>query len=131
MFTFHDLLRFFFLAVSFLTGYRQRSSLGQLSRESKKGKIWQNIRKTCCKIVENSCFKCFIGLVTLLSTGALVSKYVNLLWEKKYLKSVTWSHHAKLVFPQKTYYSSKVHFLWFYFWKTWLQFLKTCIYLFQ
>uniref|UniRef100_A0A452UC11 Sodium channel protein type 7 subunit alpha n=1 Tax=Ursus maritimus TaxID=29073 RepID=A0A452UC11_URSMA len=52
-------------------GYRQRSSLGQLSRESKKGKIWQNIRKTCCKIVENSCFKCFIGLVTLLSTGAL------------------------------------------------------------
>ncbi|EFB19889.1 hypothetical protein PANDA_013070, partial [Ailuropoda melanoleuca] len=52
-------------------GYRQRSSPGQLSRESKKGKIWQNIRKTCCKIVENSCFKCFIGLVTLLSTGAL------------------------------------------------------------
>ncbi|XP_064442713.1 sodium channel protein type 7 subunit alpha isoform X1 [Mirounga angustirostris] len=51
--------------------YRQRSSSGQLSRESKKGKIWQNIRKTCCKIVENSCFKCFIGLVTLLSTGAL------------------------------------------------------------
>ncbi|XP_045875362.1 sodium channel protein type 7 subunit alpha [Meles meles] len=51
--------------------YRRRSSPGQLSRESKKGRIWQNIRKTCCKIVENSCFKCFIGLVTLLSTGAL------------------------------------------------------------
>ncbi|KAF3824408.1 hypothetical protein GH733_008693, partial [Mirounga leonina] len=43
----------------------------QSKSESKKGKIWQNIRKTCCKIVENSCFKCFIGLVTLLSTGAL------------------------------------------------------------
>ncbi|XP_033612299.1 sodium channel protein type 7 subunit alpha [Fukomys damarensis] len=50
---------------------RRRSSLGQISKEYKKGKIWQNIRKTCCKIVENSWFKCFIGLVTLLSTGAL------------------------------------------------------------
>lgn len=52
-------------------GFEQRSSPGQISRASKKGKIWQNIRKTCCKIVENSWFKCFIGLVTLLSTGAL------------------------------------------------------------
>ncbi|XP_004428289.1 PREDICTED: sodium channel protein type 7 subunit alpha [Ceratotherium simum simum] len=52
-------------------GYGRRSSPGQISRESKKGKIWQNIRKTCCKIVENSFFKCFIGFVTLLSTGAL------------------------------------------------------------
>nr|XP_058908219.1 sodium channel protein type 7 subunit alpha [Kogia breviceps] len=52
-------------------GYGQRSSSAQISRDSKKGKIGQNIRKTCCKIVENSCFKCFIGLVTLLSTGAL------------------------------------------------------------
>ncbi|KAK2497782.1 hypothetical protein MC885_005582 [Smutsia gigantea] len=51
--------------------YRQRSLPGEISRGSKKGKVWQNIRKTCCKIVENSCFKCFIGLVTLLSTGAL------------------------------------------------------------
>ncbi|KAB0404327.1 hypothetical protein E2I00_009384 [Balaenoptera physalus] len=52
-------------------GYGRRSSSAQISRDSKKGKMWQNIRKTCCKIVENSCFKCFIGLVTLLSTGAL------------------------------------------------------------
>ncbi|XP_043432883.1 sodium channel protein type 7 subunit alpha isoform X1 [Prionailurus bengalensis] len=52
-------------------GYRRRSSPGQISGESKKGRIWQNIRKTCRKIVENGCFKCFIGLVTLLSTGAL------------------------------------------------------------
>ncbi|XP_077010173.1 sodium channel protein type 7 subunit alpha [Tamandua tetradactyla] len=51
--------------------YGQKFSTGQISRESRKGKIWQNIRKTCCKIVENSWFKCFIGLVTLLSTGAL------------------------------------------------------------
>ncbi|XP_023372130.1 sodium channel protein type 7 subunit alpha [Otolemur garnettii] len=50
---------------------RRTSSLGQISRESKKGKMWQNIRKTCSKIVENEWFKCFIGLVTLLSTGAL------------------------------------------------------------
>uniref|UniRef100_A0A8C2YK58 Sodium channel protein type 7 subunit alpha n=1 Tax=Chinchilla lanigera TaxID=34839 RepID=A0A8C2YK58_CHILA len=50
---------------------RRRSSPSQMSKEHKKGKIWQNIRKTCCKIVENSWFKCFIGLVTLLSTGAL------------------------------------------------------------
>ncbi|XP_006153638.1 sodium channel protein type 7 subunit alpha [Tupaia chinensis] len=49
----------------------RRSSPGQISKEYKKGKMWQNIRKTCCKIVENSWFKCFIGLVTLLSTGAL------------------------------------------------------------
>ncbi|XP_057602799.1 sodium channel protein type 7 subunit alpha [Hippopotamus amphibius kiboko] len=52
-------------------GNGQRSSSAQISRDSKKGKTWQNIRKTCCKIVENSCFKCFIGLVTVLSTGAL------------------------------------------------------------
>ncbi|VTJ84415.1 Hypothetical predicted protein, partial [Marmota monax] len=52
-------------------GFDQRSSPGQISRVSKKAKIWQNIRKTCCKIVENSWFRCFIGLVTLLSTGAL------------------------------------------------------------
>ncbi|KAG8510395.1 Sodium channel protein type 7 subunit alpha [Galemys pyrenaicus] len=52
-------------------GYGQRSSLGQISRQSKKGTIWKNIRKTCCKIVESSFFKCFIGLVTLVSTGAL------------------------------------------------------------
>uniref|UniRef100_F7AFH6 Sodium channel protein n=1 Tax=Macaca mulatta TaxID=9544 RepID=F7AFH6_MACMU len=52
-------------------GCGRGSSLGQTSGASKKGKIWQNIRKTCCKIVENNWFKCFIGLVTLLSTGAL------------------------------------------------------------
>uniref|UniRef100_A0A8C5LKZ9 Sodium channel protein type 7 subunit alpha n=1 Tax=Jaculus jaculus TaxID=51337 RepID=A0A8C5LKZ9_JACJA len=52
-------------------GHGRRSSSGQISRGSKKGKIWQNIRKTCCKIVENTWFKCFIGLVTLLSTGTL------------------------------------------------------------
>ncbi|NP_002967.2 sodium channel protein type 7 subunit alpha isoform X1 [Homo sapiens] len=52
-------------------GCRRGSSLGQISGASKKGKIWQNIRKTCCKIVENNWFKCFIGLVTLLSTGTL------------------------------------------------------------
>uniref|UniRef100_A0A2K6BVF1 Sodium channel protein n=1 Tax=Macaca nemestrina TaxID=9545 RepID=A0A2K6BVF1_MACNE len=52
-------------------GCGRGSSLGQTSGASKKGKIWQNIRKTCCKIVENNWFKCFIGLVTLLSTGTL------------------------------------------------------------
>ncbi|ELW62309.1 Sodium channel protein type 7 subunit alpha [Tupaia chinensis] len=57
--------------ISLLTGSGRRSSPGQISKEYKKGKMWQNIRKTCCKIVENSWFKCFIGLVTLLSTGAL------------------------------------------------------------
>ncbi|XP_053454028.1 sodium channel protein type 7 subunit alpha isoform X2 [Nycticebus coucang] len=53
-------------------GDRRTSSLGQIGRESKKGKIWRNIRKTCIKIVEHEWFKCFISLVTLLSTGALV-----------------------------------------------------------
>ncbi|XP_071072433.1 sodium channel protein type 7 subunit alpha [Dasypus novemcinctus] len=51
--------------------YGQRSSSGQISKDTKKRRIWQNIRKTCWKIVENNLFKCFIGLVTLLSTGAL------------------------------------------------------------
>lgn len=52
-------------------GYECKSSTGQVSRESRNGKIWKNIRKTCCKIVENSWFECFIGLVTLLCTGTL------------------------------------------------------------
>ncbi|XP_032142506.1 sodium channel protein type 7 subunit alpha isoform X2 [Sapajus apella] len=52
-------------------GYGRASSLGQISGASKKGKICRNIRKTCCKIVENNWFKCFIGLVTLLSTSTL------------------------------------------------------------
>ncbi|XP_034352035.1 sodium channel protein type 7 subunit alpha isoform X1 [Arvicanthis niloticus] len=52
-------------------GYERKSSTGQVSRESRNGKIWKNIRKTCCKIVENSWFQCFIGLVTLLCTGTL------------------------------------------------------------
>ncbi|XP_006867096.1 PREDICTED: sodium channel protein type 7 subunit alpha [Chrysochloris asiatica] len=61
------------------SGHGRSSSSGQIIRQSKKGKIWQNIRKTCCKIVENSWFKCFIGLVTLLSTGALAFEdiYIN------------------------------------------------------
>ncbi|XP_008059475.1 sodium channel protein type 7 subunit alpha, partial [Carlito syrichta] len=53
------------------SGYGRRSSPGQISKVSQKGRIWRNIRKTCCKIVENNWFKGFIGLVTLLSTGAL------------------------------------------------------------
>ncbi|XP_060033754.1 sodium channel protein type 7 subunit alpha isoform X2 [Erinaceus europaeus] len=43
----------------------------QISKASRKGKMWKNIRKTCCKIVENSFFKCFIGIITLISTAAL------------------------------------------------------------
>ena len=74
MFNFSTISRFLFLIVSFLTVYERRSSSAQIGRGPKKGKIWKNIRKTCCKIVENNCFKCFIGLVTLLSTGALVSE---------------------------------------------------------
>ncbi|EPQ02262.1 Sodium channel protein type 7 subunit alpha [Myotis brandtii] len=72
--------------------YERRSSPGQISRESKRGKIWRNIRKTCCKIVENSFFKCFIGLVTLLSTGALVSEgksqELKLLTSIKFLRAL-------------------------------------------
>ncbi|XP_007644469.1 sodium channel protein type 7 subunit alpha isoform X1 [Cricetulus griseus] len=52
-------------------GYERKSSPAQVSRESRNGNIWKNMRKTCCKIVENSWFKCFIGIVTLLSTGTL------------------------------------------------------------
>ncbi|XP_057611172.1 sodium channel protein type 7 subunit alpha [Chionomys nivalis] len=52
-------------------GYERKSSPGHVSRESRNGNIWKNIRKTCCKIVENSWFTCFIGMVTLLSTGTL------------------------------------------------------------
>lgn len=53
------------------SGVGQKSSPNQINRLPRKRKIWQNIRKTCCRIVENSWFKCFIGLVTLLSTGTL------------------------------------------------------------
>nr|XP_036851965.1 sodium channel protein type 7 subunit alpha isoform X1 [Manis javanica]XP_036851966.1 sodium channel protein type 7 subunit alpha isoform X1 [Manis javanica] len=82
-------------SVSFLTDYRQRSLPGQISRGSKKGKVWQNIRKTCCKIVENSCFKCFIGLVTLLSTGALAFEdiYID---QKKTIKILL--EYADMIF---------------------------------
>ncbi|XP_017403935.1 sodium channel protein type 7 subunit alpha isoform X2 [Cebus imitator] len=60
-------------------GYGRASSLGQISGASKKGKICRNIRKTCCKIVENNWFKCFISLVTLLSTSTLALEdiYIN------------------------------------------------------
>uniref|UniRef100_A0A4W2DUV1 Sodium channel protein n=1 Tax=Bos indicus x Bos taurus TaxID=30522 RepID=A0A4W2DUV1_BOBOX len=61
--------------------YERRSSSAQIGRGPQKGKIWKNIRKTCCKIVENNCFKCFIGLVTLLSTGALAFEDIYI--EKK------------------------------------------------
>lgn len=54
-----------------LKNYGQQSSPDQTNKNTKKGKIWQNIRKTCCKIVENSFFKWFICFVTLISTGTL------------------------------------------------------------
>ncbi|XP_008582173.1 PREDICTED: sodium channel protein type 7 subunit alpha [Galeopterus variegatus] len=75
--------------------YGRRSSPGQISRDSKRGKIWQNIRKTCCKIVENSWFKCFIGLVTLLSTGALAFEdiYID---QKKTIKILL--EYADMIF---------------------------------
>ncbi|XP_040827933.1 sodium channel protein type 7 subunit alpha [Ochotona curzoniae] len=76
-------------------GCRQRSSLGQISRLSRKGRIWQNLRKTCCKIVENSWFKCFIGLVTLFSTGTLAFEdiYID---QKKTIKILL--EYADMIF---------------------------------
>ena len=110
---FHEFSRFLFLIVSFLTGYGRRSSSAQISRDSKKGKMWQNIRKTCCKIVENSCFKCFIGLVTLLSTGALVSESSYFYGKKMHHESTFMKSPCQIIFPQNTYYSTKFHILGF------------------
>lgn len=73
MFILCEFPKWLLLTVPSLAGYERKSSTGQISRESRNGKIWKNIRKTCCKIVENSWFECFIGLVTLLCTGTLVS----------------------------------------------------------
>ncbi|NWX65066.1 SCN2A protein, partial [Promerops cafer] len=41
------------------------------SRESTKGRIWWNLRKTCYKIVEHNWFESFIVFMILLSSGAL------------------------------------------------------------
>lgn len=102
--------RCLFLIASFLTGYGRRSSSGQISRESKKGKIWQNIRQTCCKIVENSFFQCFIGFVTLLSTGALVSESLCNFYGRKCTRNLL-IHKSlcQIRFLQNTYYNTKIH----------------------
>lgn len=116
---FHEFSRIFFLTVLFLTGHEQRSSPCQISRESKRGKICRNMRKTCCKIVENSFFKCFIGLVILLSTGALVSDSMWDFYGKNVSEVILYQFMrspCQISFPQKTYYSTKVCILWFYSW---------------
>ncbi|KAF4796858.1 Sodium channel protein type 9 subunit alpha [Turdus rufiventris] len=41
------------------------------NRESTKGRIWWNLRKTCYKIVEHNWFESFIVFMILLSSGAL------------------------------------------------------------
>lgn len=57
-----------------LLGCVQKFKCCKGSRESTKGRIWWNLRKTCYKIVEHNWFESFIVFMILLSSGALVSR---------------------------------------------------------
>ncbi|NXF07816.1 SCN2A protein, partial [Smithornis capensis] len=46
--------------------------------ESRRGRIWWNLRKTCFKIVEHNWFETFIVFMILLSSGALAFEDVNI-----------------------------------------------------
>ncbi|NXO61553.1 SCN2A protein, partial [Phainopepla nitens] len=48
------------------------------SRESTKGRIWWNLRKTCYKIVEHNWFESFIVFMILLSSGALAFEDIHI-----------------------------------------------------
>ncbi|XP_068876873.1 sodium channel protein type 2 subunit alpha-like isoform X2 [Aphelocoma coerulescens] len=61
------------LQACFTEGCVQKFKCCKGSRESTKGRIWWNLRKTCYKIVEHNWFESFIVFMILLSSGALVS----------------------------------------------------------
>ncbi|NXC34983.1 SCN2A protein, partial [Campylorhamphus procurvoides] len=48
------------------------------NKESTKGRIWWNLRKTCYKIVEHNWFETFIVFMILLSSGALAFEDINI-----------------------------------------------------
>lgn len=57
-----------------LLGCVQKFKCCKGNRESTKGRIWWNLRKTCYKIVEHNWFESFIVFMILLSSGALVGR---------------------------------------------------------
>ncbi|XP_058695934.1 sodium channel protein type 2 subunit alpha-like isoform X1 [Poecile atricapillus] len=61
------------LQACFTAGCVQKFKCCKGNKESTKGRIWWNLRKTCYKIVEHNWFESFIVFMILLSSGALVS----------------------------------------------------------
>ncbi|NXD20249.1 SCN2A protein, partial [Spelaeornis formosus] len=59
------------LQACFTEGCVQKFKCCKGNRESTKGRIWWNLRKTCYKIVEHNWFESFIVFMILLSSGAL------------------------------------------------------------
>ncbi|KAM9380296.1 sodium channel protein type 2 subunit alpha-like isoform 6-T6 [Phaethornis superciliosus] len=59
------------LQACFTEGCVRRFKCCKGNRESKKGRIWWNLRKTCYNIVEHNWFETFIVFMILLSSGAL------------------------------------------------------------
>uniref|UniRef100_A0A8C0ZKP8 Sodium channel protein type 2 subunit alpha-like n=1 Tax=Cyanistes caeruleus TaxID=156563 RepID=A0A8C0ZKP8_CYACU len=59
------------LQACFTAGCVQKFKCCKGNKESTKGRIWWNLRKTCYKIVEHNWFESFIVFMILLSSGAL------------------------------------------------------------
>ncbi|NXQ45738.1 SCN2A protein, partial [Catharus fuscescens] len=59
------------LQACFTEGCVRKFKCCEGNRESKKGRMWWNLRKTCYKIVEHNWFESFIVFMILLSSGAL------------------------------------------------------------
>uniref|UniRef100_A0A8C3V9V6 Sodium channel protein n=1 Tax=Catharus ustulatus TaxID=91951 RepID=A0A8C3V9V6_CATUS len=59
------------LQACFTEGCVRKFKCCEGNRESTKGRIWWNLRKTCYKIVEHNWFESFIVFMILLSSGAL------------------------------------------------------------
>ncbi|XP_039410868.1 sodium channel protein type 2 subunit alpha-like isoform X3 [Corvus cornix cornix] len=66
------------LQACFTEGCVQKFKCCKGSRESTKGRIWWNLRKTCYKIVEHNWFESFIVFMILLSSGALAFEDIHI-----------------------------------------------------
>ncbi|NXI76450.1 SCN2A protein, partial [Rhipidura dahli] len=66
------------LQACFTEGCVQKFKCCRGSRESTKGRIWWNLRKTCYKIVEHNWFESFIVFMILLSSGALAFEDIHI-----------------------------------------------------
>ncbi|NWW81201.1 SCN2A protein, partial [Climacteris rufus] len=66
------------LQACFTEGCIRRFKFCKGSRESAKGRMWWNLRKTCYKIVEHNWFETFIVFMILLSSGALAFEDIHI-----------------------------------------------------